>query len=57
MTPIKGILGEKLGMTQIFEETRAVPVTVPLGEVLFDLGGEGGGLVLRQGRRGSKEQE
>ena len=28
MTPIKGILGEKLGMTQIFEETRAVPVTV-----------------------------
>ncbi len=25
---IKGILGEKLGMTQIFEETRAVPVTV-----------------------------
>jgi large subunit ribosomal protein L3 len=28
MTPIKGILGEKLGMTQIFVETRAVPVTV-----------------------------
>jgi len=24
----KGILGEKLGMTQIFEDTRAVPVTV-----------------------------
>ena len=28
MTEIKGILGEKLGMTQIFQETRAVPVTV-----------------------------
>ena len=28
MTSIKGILGEKLGMTQIFDETRAVPVTV-----------------------------
>ncbi len=28
MSQIKGILGEKLGMTQIFEETRAVPVTV-----------------------------
>jgi large subunit ribosomal protein L3 len=26
----KGILGEKLGMTQIFEETRAIPVTVVL---------------------------
>jgi large subunit ribosomal protein L3 len=25
---VKGILGEKLGMTQIFEETRAIPVTV-----------------------------
>jgi large subunit ribosomal protein L3 len=25
---VKGILGEKLGMTQLFEETRAVPVTV-----------------------------
>ena len=25
---VKGILGEKLGMTQIFVETRAVPVTV-----------------------------
>ncbi len=25
---MKGILGEKLGMTQIFEDTRAVPVTV-----------------------------
>jgi large subunit ribosomal protein L3 len=25
---VKGILGEKLGMTQIFEDTRAVPVTV-----------------------------
>jgi large subunit ribosomal protein L3 len=28
MPEVKGILGEKLGMTQIFEETRAVPVTV-----------------------------
>lgn len=28
MSDVKGILGEKLGMTQIFEETRAVPVTV-----------------------------
>ncbi len=28
MTQTKGILGEKLGMTQIFVETRAVPVTV-----------------------------
>jgi large subunit ribosomal protein L3 len=28
MTKVKGILGEKLGMTQIFEDTRAVPVTV-----------------------------
>ena len=28
MTEIRGILGEKLGMTQIFQETRAVPVTV-----------------------------
>jgi len=28
MSHIKGILGEKLGMTQIFEETRAIPVTV-----------------------------
>jgi len=28
MTRTKGILGEKLGMTQIFVETRAVPVTV-----------------------------
>jgi large subunit ribosomal protein L3 len=27
---VKGILGEKLGMTQIFDETRAVPVTVIL---------------------------
>jgi large subunit ribosomal protein L3 len=25
---VKGILGEKLGMTQLFEEARAVPVTV-----------------------------
>jgi large subunit ribosomal protein L3 len=25
---VKGILGEKLGMTQIFEDTRAIPVTV-----------------------------
>jgi large subunit ribosomal protein L3 len=25
---MKGIIGEKLGMTQIFEETRAIPVTV-----------------------------
>jgi len=28
MSDIKGILGEKLGMTQIFQETRAIPVTV-----------------------------
>src|SRR5262245_3642946 len=28
MPEIKGIVGEKLGMTQIFVETRAVPVTV-----------------------------
>jgi large subunit ribosomal protein L3 len=28
MTEIKGIVGEKLGMTQLFVETRAVPVTV-----------------------------
>jgi large subunit ribosomal protein L3 len=28
MTTTKGILGEKLGMTQIFVDTRAVPVTV-----------------------------
>jgi large subunit ribosomal protein L3 len=28
MTNTKGIVGEKLGMTQIFVETRAVPVTV-----------------------------
>ena len=28
MSQVKGILGEKLGMTQIFVETRAVPVTV-----------------------------
>jgi len=28
MTTIKGILGEKLGMTQIFDDTRAIPVTV-----------------------------
>lgn len=28
MSITKGILGEKLGMTQIFEDTRAVPVTV-----------------------------
>jgi large subunit ribosomal protein L3 len=28
MTQSKGILGEKLGMTQIFQDTRAVPVTV-----------------------------
>ena len=28
MTQTKGIVGEKLGMTQIFVETRAVPVTV-----------------------------
>jgi len=27
-TNVKGILGTKLGMTQIFDETRAVPVTV-----------------------------
>lgn len=28
MAEIKGIVGEKLGMTQLFVETRAVPVTV-----------------------------
>ena len=28
MTHAKGILGEKLGMTQIFDDTRAIPVTV-----------------------------
>ena len=28
MTEIRGILGEKLGMTQIFQDTRAIPVTV-----------------------------
>jgi large subunit ribosomal protein L3 len=28
MAQSKGILGEKLGMTQIFQDTRAVPVTV-----------------------------
>ena len=28
MPEVKGILGEKLGMTQIFDDTRAVPVTV-----------------------------
>ena len=28
MGEVKAILGEKLGMTQIFEDTRAVPVTV-----------------------------
>ena len=28
MTNTKGILGEKLGMTQIFDDTRAIPVTV-----------------------------
>jgi large subunit ribosomal protein L3 len=28
MGEMKGIIGEKLGMTQIFEETRAIPVTV-----------------------------
>jgi large subunit ribosomal protein L3 len=28
MAEVRGILGTKLGMTQIFEETRAVPVTV-----------------------------
>jgi large subunit ribosomal protein L3 len=28
MPQTKGILGEKLGMTQIFQDTRAVPVTV-----------------------------
>ncbi len=28
MTDVKGILGEKLGMTQIFDDTRAIPVTV-----------------------------
>ena len=27
-TSVKGILGTKLGMTQVFEDTRAVPVTV-----------------------------
>jgi large subunit ribosomal protein L3 len=28
MTTTKGILGEKLGMTQIFDDTHAIPVTV-----------------------------
>jgi large subunit ribosomal protein L3 len=28
MVTMKGILGEKLGMTQIFHDTRAIPVTV-----------------------------
>lgn len=28
MADIKGILGEKVGMTQIFDDTRAIPVTV-----------------------------
>src|SRR5262249_62248402 len=28
MGDVKGIVGEKLGMTQVFVETRAVPVTV-----------------------------
>jgi large subunit ribosomal protein L3 len=28
MSDIKGILGEKLGMTQIFQDSRAIPVTV-----------------------------
>ena len=28
MAEVKGILGEKLGMTQIFDDARAVPVTV-----------------------------
>jgi large subunit ribosomal protein L3 len=28
MAAIRGILGEKLGMTQIFDDTRAIPVTV-----------------------------
>ena len=28
MADVKGILGEKLGMTQIFDDTRAIPVTV-----------------------------
>ncbi len=28
MAGVKGILGEKLGMTQIFDDTRAIPVTV-----------------------------
>jgi large subunit ribosomal protein L3 len=28
MTDVKGILGTKLGMTQVFDDTRAIPVTV-----------------------------
>src|SRR6266516_3224647 len=28
MSDVRGILGEKLGMTQIFQDTRAIPVTV-----------------------------
>jgi len=28
MPEVKGILGEKLGMTQIFDDARAIPVTV-----------------------------
>jgi large subunit ribosomal protein L3 len=30
MVAVRGILGEKLGMTQVFDDTRAVPVTVIL---------------------------
>ena len=28
MSDVKGILGQKLGMTQVFDDTRAIPVTV-----------------------------
>jgi large subunit ribosomal protein L3 len=35
MAQSKGILGEKLGMTQIFQDTRAVPVTVIMAGPCF----------------------
>ena len=35
MADVKGILGTKLGMTQIFEDTRAIPVTVIMAGPCF----------------------
>jgi large subunit ribosomal protein L3 len=35
MVAVRGILGEKLGMTQVFDDTRAVPVTVILAGPAF----------------------